>query len=392
MFTHVFENLTTPAEINEKVDLVREAIKTGELKLEDISLRDVAEATLGLDVVRTLGNANSDSAFIAVRESVAPVNLSAFTNITGQMVYQGVYDAYSAPEYIGEQLVTMETSREDNTRIPGLAEITEDAIEVEEGNEYQDVKFGEDYIDVPASKKRGMKIGITREMLFFDRTGQVLDMARSVGDALALNRERRIMDVVLGIDNTFKRKGVTRQTYITAAEDPTDPRVNEIVKTLTDWQSIDAAMQAFEAMSNDATGNAKRPITVQPKVLLCTAAKIATARNILNSTEIRVTKAGAETQTIANNPVAAMVTPITSPWFKRRLVTAGGLAAAVADDYWYIGDPKKAFRYRTLFPMQVISASHDKDQFDRDVVAQFRADERGVAYVRAPWYMLNAHA
>ena len=388
MLISVFEGAHTPAEVQERTDLVLEAIKSKKLPVKDVSIRDVAEATLGIDGLRRLAHASDESCFQAVKEAVAPVNLTAFTNITGQMIYQGVYEAYSAPEFIGEQLVTTETSREDNTRVPGLAEIDEDAMVVEEGGEYPDVKYSEDYIDIPQSKKRGLKIGVTREMVFFDRTGQVMEMAQRVGEVLGLNKERRIMDVVVGIDNTFKRKGVTRNTYVSAAEDATDPRINEITQALSDWTSIDAAMQAFEAMSNDAKNN--RPIMVTPRVLLVTAAKVMTAKNILNSTEIRVTQSGAATQTIAANPVAGMVQVITSPWLKRRLVAAG-VGAAAADKYWYLGDPKRAFRYRTLFPMQVLSASHDKDAFERDVIAQYRADERGVAYVYAPWYMLNAH-
>lgn len=389
MLVDVFEGAQTPAEITERTEKVIEAIKTKELDVKDLSIRDVAEATLGQDGIRKLAHNNSESAFVAVQEAVAPVNMTAFTNITGQMIYQGVYEAYSAPEFIGEKLVTTETSREDNTRVPGLAEIDEDAMVVEEGGEYPDVKFSEDYIDIPQSKKRGLKIGVTREMIFFDRTGQVLEMAQRVGEVLGLNKERRIIDVVTGIDNTYKRKGVTRTTYVSASEDANDPRINEITQALTDWNSIDAAMQAFEAMSNDSTKN-KRPIMVTPRVMLVTAAKVMTAKNILNSTEIRVTQTGSNTQTIAANPVAGAVQVLTTPWLKRRLV-ANSVSASAADKYWWIGDPKRAFRYRTLFPMQVLSASHDKDAFERDVVAQYRADERGVAYVYAPWYMLNAH-
>lgn len=390
MLVNVFESCKTPAEIMEKTEVVIEAIKAKELDIhKDISIRDVAEATLGMEGLRKLAHSSSESAFVAVQEAVAPVNMTAFTNITGQLIYQGVYEAYSAPEFIGDQLVTSETSREDNTRVPGLAEIDEDALVVEEGGEYPDVKFSEDYIDVPQSKKRGLKIGVTREMVFFDRTGQVLEMAQRVGEVLGLNKERRIIDVVLGIDNTFKRKGVTRNTYVSNAEDATDPRKNEITQALTDWNSIDAAMQAFEAMSNDSVANS-RPIMVTPRIMLVTAAKVMTAKNIMNSTEIRITPAGGTSQTLAANPVAGAVKILTSPWIKRRLVAAG-IAAATADKYWFIGDSKRAFKYRTLFPMQVLSASHDKDAFERDVVAQYRADERGVPYVYAPWYMLNAH-
>jgi len=391
MFTHVFESAKTDAEIKETTAKVVDAIKAKEILLEKVSIRDVAEATLGVDGLRKMAQSSNEVSFHMVQEAVAPVNLSAFTNITGQLVLQGVYDAYSAPEYIAEKLVTVEASREDNTRTPGLQEIDADAMEVEEGAEYPDVKFNEDYINVPQSKKRGMKIGITREMVFFDRTGMVLEMARSVGENLALNKERRIMDVVLGITNTYVRKGVARNTYVSATDNANDPRINKITQALTDWNSFDVALQTFEAMSNDSTGEAKRPIIVQPKVVLVTQAKWMTARNIVGATQIRVGGAttAANTQTYANSPVDQYEV-ITSPWIKRRLVQSG-VAASNADKNWLIGDPKRAFRYRQLFPLQVIAAQHDKDAFDRDVIAQFRADERGVAYAYAPWYMLLAN-
>jgi hypothetical protein len=76
---------------------------------------------------------------------------------------------------------------------------------------------------------------------------------------------------------------------------------------------------------------------------------------------------------------------VSSPWISKLLVEAG-ISAANANKHWFLGEFKKAFKYRTLFPFQVKAAQHDKDDFERDVIAQFRADERGVPRVIAPWY------
>lgn len=390
MLSDAFRNKTTEVEMRETAAIVVDAIKTGEIKLSDISLRDIAESTLGEAGMRVLAKQPEGGLVVdKMSEAVAPVNLSLFSNITGQMIYQGIYEAYSAPEYIGEQLVTMETSREDNTRVPGIAPIDDDAIEVEEGGEYPDVKFGEDYIDIPQSKKRGLKIGVTREAVFFDRTGQVLEQARTVGDRLALNREKRILRTVLGIDNTFKRKGVARDTYVTAAENANDPRKNEIVQELTDYTALDTVMATFAAMKDDRkTGE---PIVVNPKLMLVNDALTYKARDILKATEVTLNPgvtSGVSTR--MPNPYSGQSVLVASPWVKALLVAAG-VSAANAAKYWYMGDFKKAFRYRTLFPLQVIAAQNDKDSFDRDVIAQFRADERGVPYVWAPWYVVNAH-
>lgn len=391
MLVDVFNGAQTEVEMRERASHIVDAIKTKELPLADLSIRDVAEATLGAAGMRALAKNSTESGLIidSMREAVAPVNLSLFSNITGQMIYQGIYEAYSAPEYIGEQLVTMESSREDNTRVPGIAPIDDDALEVEEGAEYPDVKFGEDYIDVPQSKKRGLKIGVTREAVFFDRTGQVLEQARTVGDRLALNREKRILRTVLGIDNTFKRKGAARNTYVTAAEDAADPRKNEVEQELTDYKSIDTIMAMFAAMKDDRkTGE---PIVVNPKIMLVNDALQYTARDILRATEVNINPgvtSGISTKMA--NPYNGQAVMVASPWV-RALLVAAGISVANAAKYWYMGDFKKAFRYRTLFPLQVIAAQNDKDSFDRDVIAQFRADERGVPYVWAPWYVVNAH-
>lgn len=391
MLIDVFESAKTDAEIKEKGAQIVAAMKEGKLKYTDLSLRDIGEAALGAKGMREMGRASEDADIVdTMREAVAPVNLSVFTNITGQLIQQGVYEAYNSTDYIGEQLVTMETSREDNTRIPGLAPIDDDAMEVEEGGEFPDVRFGEDYIDIPRSKKRGLKIGVTREAVFFDRTGQVLEQARTVGDRMALNREKRILRTVLGIDNSFVRKGVARDTYVAA----TDPRINDLTNELADYTDLDTVVQAFADMRDDrAVGE---PIVVQAKNLLVVDNLMFTARNILKATDIAVTPAVSTAGTSRMpNPYSGMPMPLTSPWIRMLLtgatVNAQVNSAAEAATFWYMGDFKKAFRYRTLFPMQVLAAQHDKDQFERDVVAQFRADERGVPYVWAPWYVIRCH-
>lgn len=390
MLIDVLKSATTETEMRERVAVIVDAIKTKDLKVEELSIRDIAEATLGEAGMRAMAKQPNAAGFqmTQMQEAVAPVNLSAFSNITGQLIYQGVYDAYSAPEYIGDTLVTNENSREDNTRVPGLDPIDDDAAIVDEGGEYQDVKFGEDYIDIPQSKKRGLKIGVTREAVFFDRTGQVLEMARSVGERLGLNREKRILKTVLGIDNSYKRKGTAVDTYIT-----TGNRINDLTNALTDYTSFDTAMKAFADMRDDRKD--PEPIVVNPKQLLVNDALMYTTRNILRSTEIAVAPAVSNSASKMPNPYSGMLAQVGSPWVRKLLTGATTNSqtnsAAEAATFWYIGDFKRAFRYRTLFPLSVIAAQNDVAQFERDVVAQFRADERGVPYIWAPWYVIRCH-
>lgn len=380
----------TNLEIREAANRVVGLMKEGKIKPSQCSILDIAESTLGREGLDAMRHANENEGFIAVQESVDPVHLAAFNNITGQLVLQGVMEQYRRPELIGESLVTTETSNEDNTRVPGLTPIDDDAMVVNEGEEYPDVKFGEDYIDIPSSTKRGMKIGLTREMIFFDRTGQVMKMASSVGERLGTNKEKRILQVALGITNNFKRKGTARNTYVASA----DPRINKLASNpLVDWTDIDAVMNLFNAMTDDRASG--EPIEVMPDTIIVPRSKLLTARQILTATEVRANGNAAagtpDLTTVAGNPVNGMFNIVSSPWIEWLLVKSG-VSAANAAKYWYLGQPKKAFTYRTLFPLQVrASSANDKDDFDRDVVAQFRADERGVCYVNAPWYMAQSY-
>lgn len=377
MLHHVFESCKTDADVREAEAKVVKLINDKKVSYKDLSIYDIAESTLGSAGMRALREAGSEECFVGVQEAVSPVNLSAFTNITGRMVYEASVEAYKAPEFIGSQLVSEETAKNDGGTDIGLAPIDDDVLEVKEGEEFPNMKFGEDYISIPTSVKRGAKIGLTRELIFFDKTGKVIEMAQSIGARLGLNKEKRILRTVLGIDNTFSRKGVAANTYLT-----TGNRINKKATfPLVDWTTIDTAMQLFADMADDRTQ--AEPIMVVPDTMLVAPQLLFTTKRILSATETRMVT-NTNNTTIGGNPVP-MMNVISSPWVTKLLVQSG-LTAVQAGAYWHMGQPKKAFKYRTLFPFQVRAAQHDKDEFERDVVAQFRVDERGTPRIVAPWY------
>jgi hypothetical protein len=78
-----------------------------------------------------------------------------------------------------------------------------------------------------------------------------------------------------------------------------------------------------------------------------------------------------------DNMVKSMnLTPVTSELLKDRLGT---------DTDWFLGDIEKTICYRENWPLEVTQAppGHD-DEFDRDIVAQFKASERGTTDVQQP--------
>ncbi len=371
---------------------VCEMIKAGKIERSKLSVQDAAVSTLGRDVYESMMRKGGDGAFDSVKESADPVNLSAFLDITGNIALTGLVEAYNAPEFIGTQLVTEETDASDLTRIPGLSPIDDNAIEVNEAEEYPTVKFGEDYIDRPTSVKRGLKIALTREIVHFDRTGKLIEMAMSVGERLAKLKDDRILRVVCGLDNTFKRKGVARNTYVSSA----DPRINKAASMeLIDWTTLEKAYLLFAQMNDDRED--AEPIEVHPTTILMTPFKRWTAERIIGATEIETPTSTSDENTLktrSSNPAARMSLKVLDSMrlyamLVRSAAKGGaGLTADQAKNYWWYGDFKRAFAYCTMWPLalRAAGAQHD-DDFDRDVVAQFRADERGVAYVRAPWHV-----
>ncbi|MBA3761735.1 MAG: hypothetical protein H0X04_00130 [Chthoniobacterales bacterium] len=366
-------------------------IKEGTIPLSKISLLDLVESIMGPeDCARMRALSEDGDVYAGLQESVDPVNLKAFTHITGNVLTKGIVEGFKSVEFIGDSLVTSETDTIDEYTMTGLTPIEDDAMEVKEGDEYKTVKFGEDWQTLPASIKRGMRCAITREMIFFDRTSKAIEMANGVGYRLGLNKEKRILNEVLGVTNTYNRKGVARDTYASTAG---DPRINKLTgNELLDYSQIEAVEQAIEAYNDDKTSG--EPIQVNYDTMLVTGFKISTARRLMGAREVQHQSTdavnGQTMQTYGPNPIGQNVKVITSPWI-RRLLVAGGASDANAKKMWYLGAPKKAFRYTTLFPLQVRSMGRDsEDDFKRDVVVQYRADERGKVWTKSPWHMVKS--
>jgi len=225
--------------------------------------------------------------------------------------------------------------------------------------------------------KRGAIVPVTKEAIFFDRTGLVLQRAGEVGHTLGLDKEKRILAEVVGLNTTYKRNGAAAVGPYAAAAD-NRPWVNVVASNaLVDWTDIDAAEQAFAAMNDPDTGNA---IDNTGKTLLVPSALVGTAMRILNATEVRH----------GTNPVSVSSSPISgySHLTSRQVHRLTGSATT-----WFVGNFKKAFRYMQNWPIQVVQAPPNAtEEFNNDIVAQFKASERGIAATVNPWYVIKCTA
>ena len=351
-----------------------EALDEKHLRAEDFSLRDLFEAFVpdGRELVRLFNPGKSGG--VTLLEAGHAVDTSAFSNITGQVIYSKVLDSFNDPGFLHPRVVTNTPTQFNGEKIPGIGRIGDEAEAIAEGDVYPTVGFSEEYIETPETTKRGFIVPVTREAVFFDRTGLVLQRAAEVAFWLGQNKEKRVLDVVLGVTNNYKRNGTAMDTYIDGGADYDNVQASN---ALADWTDVETAELLFDAMTDPNTGE---PIAVVPNTIIVPTALKHTARRIVNATEVHH---GSDPVTLSVNTLDDYLI-LTSPLVKQRTGSAST---------WFIGDPKRAFAYMENWPITVVAAADNSEaEFTQDIVARYKVSERGAAAVIEPRYMVKCTA
>ncbi len=336
------------------------------------------------------GNTGDGPQRVGLTEAAGPVERSAFSNITGQIVYNEVMDAWNQPGYIADSLVTnVPTAFLDGERIPGISVVGDDAEVVGEGQPYPYSGLSEQYVDTPPPLKRGHIVSLTMESLIADRTGQILQRANTVTNSLRINKEKRVLDTALGITTSWKRNSSSATgTYLDSTTKPHDFDNLAASNALADWTDVEAALLLFDGMTDPDIGE---PITVVPTTVVVPSGLLMTAARILNATFVDertgvALAAGATTDsdrtTRASNPVGAMaLTTLSNAYVASRVGNS---------TTWFVGDFAKAFRYMEVRPITMVQApTNNEMEFTRDIVEQFKVNEYGVPAVVEPRYVVK---
>lgn len=366
---------------NKTVQHLSEALAEKSLRPEDFSLRDLAEALIpdGREWVRTLDPRSGG--VTPLLESGEGVDATAFQNVTAEVIHAKILEAYNQEAFVASRLVETVPTRLDGEKIPGVTRISDQVDEVAPGMPYPNLGFDEDYIETPATAKHGFIVPVTKEAIFFDRTNLILTRAAEVGEVLGLNKEKRILDLIVGVTNNHNHKGVAYDTYQTSG-----PWTNVLASNeLVDWTSVDAAEQLFAEMLDPATGE---PILLGATTALVMPAYRHAAHRTFNATEISYAPTGGQTATIAANPLGSYAVEESRLAYRR--VIASGVAADDAKKWWFLGDFRKAFAYMENWPITVTQAPLGSEaEFTNDVVLRFKASERGAAAVINPRYVVK---
>lgn len=354
-----------------------EALLDGSLQPNDFSIRELFEAMVedGREMVDSWNPRFGPDAGVTLLEANGAITSSDFSNITGQIVYTRMIQDLTPEAFPFQSVIPTQPTQFSGEKIPGIAGLGDMAEVVAENKEYPLVGTTEDYIETPETVKRGFIVPITKEALFFDRTGEVLQKAGAVGNSLMINKEKRAIDCVIDENTTthrYKWRGTTYATYQT-----TTPWDNVTASSaLLDWTDLNEAEQTLNGIVDPNTGE---PVVVEGDTLVCTKSLEHTGNRINNATEIRYTASGAATETLAPNPFRGKFRVLTSRLLATRLAT---------DTNWFWGNPSKAFVYMQNWPITVTQApTGSSEDFKRDVVVQFKGSERGQYFTIQPRVM-----
>ena len=318
------------------------------------------------------------------------VDTAAFSTISGQLFYNAILDGYAAEEFVFSKLIPTVQTQFNGEQIAGIDEMGDKAEVVAESQPYPVVGTSEDWIETPQTLKRGLIVGVTREAIFFDRTGLLIERARKVGEALGLNREKRAIDCIIdenGTAHRYNRKGRGLAATYGASSGVHDWDNLQTANALVDWTDVDTAEQKLGGQVDPNTGEPL--LMIHRPQLICVKGLERTALRIRNATEVTTVAPGFATsgqpvETKSFNPVGGTFDVVSNRLLATRLAT---------DSDWFYGDPVGAFRYMQNWPLQVVQAlSNSELEFTQDVVMRWKASERGTYATVEPRRMVKCTA
>lgn len=360
-------------------EVIKESFAQGAFKGEYFDLASLFEACFGRHA--QLACRNGASIARVLLEAQGAVSSDAFSTISGQIVYSTFMEKYqNEADFPFVTLIPEVMTNLSGEKIAGVSQIGDQALVVPEGEPYPLAGVREDWIRTPETKKRGFEIGVTREAYFFDRTGQLRDRIGDGAYWLRVNEEKRAIDCVID-ENTTDHRYNWRDTVIRTYDDNTGAHTWDnlvAANALVDWTDVDTALQVANALTDPNTGE---PIMMDFVHIIAPLGLERTISRIMSATEIRVSTpgyatTGNPTQTVLGNPYLNRFQFVSSRLLASRLAT---------DTDWFLADVRKLARRMVNWKLQQKEAPPNSyEEFHRDIVQQFRWDERSAFVVVEP--------
>lgn len=262
---------------------------------------------------------------------------------------------------------------------------------VPEGGEYPYAGMGPDWIHAPEPYKRGFIVALTWELIFSDKTGQLLQRAGNGGYYMGLNQEKEVIDAFVDENagsvsqlvggHRYHWRDTSYATFQTSA-----PWINVATSNaLVDWTDLNAAEQIANAITDPNTGE---PVLIDLDQLVVVKALEATARYVVHSMNVQVNPTGYATSGVTSRY------EMENYWKNKRILTSRLLASRMATDSdWYLCNFRKVVAIKVIRPLTVEQApSSHPANFNRDIVQQWKASRFTKAFVKDPRYVVESRA
>lgn len=331
----------------------------------------------------------------AVFEAAGAVNTAAFASSIGQWVFGAVKAANAAPDIVFSKVIPARDSTSKVERNYGVTEIGDEALVVDEGEEYPIVGVSEDYTETPETLKRGFIIPVTWECFFFERTqGQIRQRIDNRAKWMEVNKEKRAIDCVIDAGETATNKyryrwlGNTIATY--GANSGTHTWDNLVTTNpMTDYLNLKAAYLKAVGLTDPFTGE---PITTSFNDIVVSPANAWDVPHMMGGTVNQLTPGYATSGNPINtnyaNPAGSIVGSLRT--LSSQLLQARMTAASVTAGTWYVGNVAEAFEYIQNLPTEsTVAPAGSEAEFTKDIVLRAKVREMGTYSTVEPRKMVK---
>lgn len=354
-----------------------EAVEKKQLKVEDVSIRDIFEAYCGRDALDAI-DPRRKSGNRQLLESADAVSSAAFTNITGQLFITKVKDEYATQTRVTSELFQeYPTTIMQGEKIPGIGGLGDVAEIVPEGKQFPTVGVNEEYVLAPAFGKRGFEVHVTREAVVQDRTGVLLARCGNGSKYLGITNEKRALDVVTGIVNNYSRNGTATNTYLTSGA-----YINQQANPLSTNPNYSAIQNIETLVANITDPNTSEPLAfdASPMTLVIPIALRKSAEILVGTSQIRFNDgAGNTIASYAPNPVGGQSFKV--------VCNAYVGSRSGSNTTWFAGQPKNAFMRSVAWDIESQDITASGGFQSRMIVAAYQVSVADAYWVYEPRYM-----
>lgn len=293
------------------------------------------------------------------------ITSSAFPTIAGEIISSVIIQAYTAFPKAGDRLVRTVPSRLKTSQIVGWKAIGR-ISELNERQPYGQVTPPDEKTITIQNKKYGGLMDLTKESIFFDQTGNLIDEARRLGEEGARFREEIIMNTVCDVNGTSLSGGVLysggNSNLLTS---------NPLGTTGWENAHVELMSKKDDLTSKPIWVFGDKPIMVVPTGLYPTAWK-------LQQNEY----GNLGTANLDRNMAQNMFEIVVNPYLTK-----------ASTDWWYGGFARQ-FRWEEVWPLEVYTrvGQDTEEGFNRDIIQQFKVSLYGGCGAADTRYALESNA